>query len=88
MYTGMFDQNWIIFFYRSIGYTIGPTSKLYEDNQSTIKIVFSYRVNPQSSPLDVLSTVLCELHICKIFDMVDTRSNMQLSDINSKPNGG
>ena len=42
----------------------------------------------QARPPDVLSTALCELHIRKIFEIMDTRSNMQLADLNSKPRGG
>ena len=30
IYTALLDQNWIRKFYRSIGYPIGPSSKLYE----------------------------------------------------------
>ena len=42
----------------------------------------------QYIPLDVLITFLHELDIIKTFEIVDTRSNMQLSDLNSKPRGG
>ena len=42
-------------------------------------------ITPQSSPIDVLIASLHELHIRNTFDMADTRSNMQISDINSKP---
>ena len=45
-------------------------------------------INPQARPLDVLITALRELHLRKTFEMVDTRSNMQLTDLNSKPHGG
>ena len=46
------------------------------------------RITHQARPLDFLITSLCELHLRKTFEMVDTRSNMQLSDLNSKPHGG
>ena len=45
------------------------------------------RINPQASPIDVLITALYELNLRKTFEMVDTRSNMQLADLNSKPHG-
>ena len=37
MYKGVLDQNWIRDLFRSIGYPIGPPSKIYEDNQATIE---------------------------------------------------
>ena len=45
----------------------------------------SKRTTPQAKPIDVLITDLHELHIRKKFERVDTISNMQLSDLNSKP---
>ena len=87
MCTGMLDKNWIRLFYRSIGYPIEYPSKLYEENQETIKRVSAYRITTQPSPLDVLITALHYLHLCKKFDMVDIRSKMKLADINSKTHG-
>ena len=87
MYTGVVDQNWIRNFIRSIGYPIGPPSKLYYDNQATIKIFLANRVTPQDIPTNNLITDIHELHIRKTFKMVNTRSNMQLADLNSKPHG-
>ena len=84
----MLDKNWIIYLLGSIGYPIGHPYKIYEDNQVTIKRAMADRIAPQARPLDVLITSLHELHLRKIIDMVDTRSNMQLSDLNSKPHGG
>ena len=46
------------------------------------------RITPQSRPIDVLITDIHELHLRKIFEMVDTRSNMQLADLNFKPHIG
>ena len=43
---------------------------------------------PQTIPLNVLITGLHELNLQKRFEMVDTRSYMQLDDLNSKPHGG
>ena len=83
MCTGVLDQNWIRDFFISIGYPIGPPSKIYEENQATIKILMADRITPQSRPLGVLIIALHELHLRKIFEMVDTRSNMQLADLNS-----
>ena len=37
--------------------------------------------------LDVLVTALHEFHLHKKIDIVDTRSNMLLADLNSKPHG-
>ena len=88
MYIGVLDQNWIRDLFRSIGYPIGPPSKLYEDNQEKIKRVLADIITPQARPIDVLITDLHELHLGKKIEVVDTRSNMQLSDLNSKPHGG
>ena len=88
MYTAVLYQNWIRYLFRSIGYPIGPPSKLYGDNQATVKIVLAYRITPQDRPLYFLITALHEIHLRKIFEMVDTISNMQLADLNSKPHGG
>ena len=88
MYTGVLDQNWIRDFFRSIGYPIGPPSKLYEDKQAKIKIVLVGIITPLSRPINVLITALHEICPRKTVDMVDTRSNMQLSDLKSKPHGG
>ena len=87
MYTGVLDQNWIRNFFRSIGYPIGPPSNLYEDNQATIKILLEDRITIQARPLDFLIASLHELHLIKPFEMLDTRSNVQLSDHNFKPCG-
>ena len=46
------------------------------------------RINLQAIPLDVIITAIHELHIRKTFEMVDTRSNMQLTDLNSRPHVG
>ena len=72
----MLDQKWIRYFYRSIGYSIGTPPKLYEDNKATIKRLFMDMITPQARPLDVLITALHDIHLCKKFDMVDTRSNI------------
>ena len=83
----MLYQNWIRDFFRSIGYPIGPPSKLYKDNQEKIKIVLADIITPQAIHIDALITSLHELHLRKTFEMIDTRSNMQLADLNSKPHG-
>ena len=85
MYTGVLDQNWIRKFFRSIGYPIGPPSKIYEENQAKVRRVLVDRITPQSRTPDVLITYIHEIHIRKIFDMVDTRSNMKLANLNLKP---
>ena len=88
MYTGVLDQNWTINFFRSIGYPIVPSSKIYKDNQSTIKGVLANIINTQDRPLGVLIAALHELHLQKKVEMVDRSSNTQLADINYKPYGG
>ena len=88
MYTGLLYQNWIRNFHRSIGYPIGPPSKLYEDNQVTIKILLADRITPLARHPNVLITALHDIRLLNTFEMVDTRSNMQLSDIKSKSRGG
>ena len=84
----MLDKNWIRNLFRSIGYPIGPTSKLYKGKQETIKRVFLDIITTQAWSLDVLLTALHELHPRKTFEMVDKRSNIQLADLNSNPHGG
>ena len=83
----MLDQNWIRDFFRPIGYPIVPPPKIYEDNQETIKRVLADRITPQARPLDVLIADFHQIHLRKTFEIVDKRSNMQLADLNSKPNG-
>ena len=61
--------------------------KLYEDNQATIKRFLAYRIASQAGPLDILITALCELHLRKTFEIVDIKSNIQLSDLNFNPRG-
>ena len=45
-------------------------------------------ITPQARPIDVLITALYKLHILETSEMVDTISNMQLADLNSKPSDG
>ena len=45
-------------------------------------------ITQQAIPLDILITSIYELHLQKIFKMVDTISNMQLADLKSKPHSG
>ena len=54
----------------------------------TIKRVLIDSINNQTRHLDVLIIGLHELHIRKTFNTVETRSNLQLADVNSKPRGG
>ena len=63
MYTWVLDKNWIRDFFRSIGYTIGPPPKIYEDNQSTIKRVLANIITPQDRTIDVLITAHNEIHL-------------------------
>ena len=86
MYTVVLYQNWFRNFYRSI--SIGPPSKLYEDNQETIKIFLVDIITPQARPPSVLITDLQKHHTQNTFEMVNTRSNMYLADLKSKPHGG
>ena len=79
----MVDQNWIKDLLRSISYPIGPPSKLYGYNKATIKRVMADRITPQARPLNVLK----EIHLRKN-EILDTRSNTQLFDLDSKPRGG
>ena len=71
MYTRVLDKNLIRNFYISIGYQIGPPSKIYEDKQATNKGIFAERITPQDRPLDILITAIHELHLQQIFKMVD-----------------
>ena len=88
MYTGVLDNIWIIIFYLSIGYSIRPPSKLYEENKATIKRFLEDIITHQARPLCVLITALHEIHLLNKFDMAEKRSNMQLVDINYKHHGG
>ena len=45
------------------------------------------RITTQSRPLNILINALHELHLRKQFDMADTRSNIQLDNLNSNPRG-
>ena len=78
MYTVVLNHNCIRNFCISIGYTIGPLSKLYKDNQVTIQRLLSDKITPQATPPDVLITPLHKKHPQKTFYVVDTRSNIQV----------
>ena len=67
MYTGVLDKKCIRDLFISIGYPIGPPSKLYEDNQEIIEILLADIIIPQGVPLDVLITAIHELHLRKYF---------------------
>ena len=57
--------------------------KLYEDNQTTTKRVSEDRITPRSDLLTSCS--MLNTSFIKIFEILETRSNMLLSDLNSKP---
>ena len=78
MYTFVIDQNWIRNFYRSIDYHKELPSKLYEENEATIKRVSEDRITTKYRPLDFLVTILHDIHLSKILDMVNTRSEMKI----------
>ena len=82
MCTGVLDHDYVGNLYILLGYPIGPPSKLYEDNQATIKILLTDRITPQSRTLGILIAAIHELHHRKTFDMVYTRPNMQPDDLN------
>ena len=67
MYTGVLDQNCIRELFIPTGYPIGPPSKIYEDNQATIKRVLADIITPQAKPLNVLITSLYEINLRKKF---------------------
>ena len=87
MDTGVLYQNRIRNFLRSLGYPIGPPSIIYEDNQAKIKRVLADIITTQDRPLDAMITAIHEIHIQKTFEMVNTRSNMQIYGLNSNPRG-
>ena len=62
--------------------------KLYDINQAKIKRVLADIITPQDININVLITDLHEFYLRKTFETVYTGSNMQLSDLNSKPHGG
>ena len=84
MCTGLLYQNWIRNFYISIGCPIGTSSKLYEDNQTTIKRVSEDIITTQDITIDVLINALHAHHLQKIFEMADTISNIKLAYLKSK----
>ena len=88
MYIGVVDQKFIIIFCWSICYPIFAPSKLYEENQSTIKPVLVGIITTQDQPLEFLITALYDYHLRQTFVTVHTRSNMQLAYLNSGPHGG
>ena len=53
----------------------------------TIKISLGDSITPQARPTDVLITEIYKIHLRKTFEMVDTRSNIQLADLYSKYHG-
>ena len=59
MYTGVLDQTWIRYLFRSISYPIVPPSKIYEYNQAKINRLLADIITPQARPLDVLITSIC-----------------------------
>ena len=65
MYTGVLDKHWIRKLFRSIGYPIGPPSKLYEDKQATIERFLEDIITTQDRPIDFLITALHEVHLRK-----------------------
>ena len=56
--TGVLYKNWVIKFYISIGYPIGYPSKLYENNQATIKRLLKDIITVQDRPLEFLITTI------------------------------
>ena len=78
MYTGVLDQNVITNFF-AIKTIWGQPRK--------IKIFLVYRITSQARHINVPITALHELHLQKKIEMVNTRSNMQIYDLNSKPRG-
>ena len=85
MYIGVLYQNQIRKFCGSICYLIGPPYILYEDSHATINILLEDIMTPQSGPLYVLVTSLHQNHVAQKIEVVDTRSNIQLSGLNYKP---
>ena len=64
---GVLNNKRIRKFYRSIGYTIRPPSKLYEDNQEIIKIDLEDRITKQSRPFNVFITAIHEHQFSNFF---------------------
>ena len=77
----------IINFFRSIGYPIGTPSNIYEENQATFKKIPGVHNHSPSQTSKLTNHLYPQNPSQNIFDMVDTRSNMQLSDLNYKPHG-
>lgn len=72
----------------SYGLGISLPSPVYEDNQATCKRVLTQRISAEARDVDAR---ICQLHQYKltgVFTAVDTRSQAQLADINSKPSSG
>ena len=76
IYTGVLDKNWIRNFYISIVYIIGPPSKLYEYNQSAIKIFLSDSITPRTRHIDVLVSALRDHYFCKYIYICCTQYQM------------
>ena len=62
MYTGVLYQILTKNIFRSIGYSVGPQSKIYEDNQAKIRRVLAYIITPKDRPFNVLIPDLHEIH--------------------------
>ena len=65
IHTGVLDSNWVRNFFKPIGSSIGTPSKLYEDNQATIKRFLAHQIKPQARPPEILITALHELCLRK-----------------------
>ena len=65
---GVLNNKRIRKFYRSIGYTIRPPSKLYEDNQEIIKIDLEDRITKQSRPFNISSLLYMSINLVIVLD--------------------
>jgi hypothetical protein len=75
-------------FLAGIGYPHGKPVITYEDNQATVASVLADRTMPRLRHIDVLITSLHEWHLAKHFALHQTRSDLMLADVNTKPLAG
>ena len=75
-------------FLAGIGFPHGRPVVTYEDNQATVAAVLADRTMPRLRHIDVLISSLHEWHSSKHFTVHQTKTNMMLADVNTKPQSG
>jgi hypothetical protein len=72
-------------FVSSLGYPIGTDIPTIEDSQGTIRAIKSFSIPENTRYLATKITWLNELYAAGIITLLDTKTTLQLADINTKP---